>query len=84
MKRENVWWLVQGIGLGLIFAGALLLIWQEPMKQDIQESVSEAVIKERARNLGMISLSEIEEKYLTDSLIIEKAKELGMDFDIKP
>ncbi len=80
MKKDNVLWLIQGIGMGLVLAGIILLIWKEPLAKSFQDNISTETIKERAEALGMIPLSRMEDVYLSDETVIEKAKELGMEF----
>jgi hypothetical protein len=80
MKKDNVLWMIQGIGIGLLLAGIILFIWKEPLSKSFQETITDEEIKERAQELGMIPLTKVEDVYLTDEDVIKKAEELGMEF----
>ena len=80
MRKDNILWMVQGIGIGLLLSGIILFIWKEPLIKNFQATIPDEDVRKRAEEIGMIPLTKVEDVYLTDDEIIEKAKELGMEF----
>jgi len=73
-------YLLRGIGIGFFLAAILFFSLKNTLIEQSKTSLTESEIEVLAEELGMIKITQLDQVYLTDEQVIEKAKELGMQF----
>ncbi len=80
MKRQKFIFMLRGIGVGFILASIVFFSLEATLTNATIKELTEAEIIEKAKELGMVPITKVEDVYLTDDDVIERAKELGMEF----
>jgi len=78
--KKNLLLILRGVGIGFILASLVFFLLRDTFAEKSKESISDGEVIEKARELGMIPLTQLDNVYLSDDEVIEKAKELGMEF----
>jgi len=80
MKRQKFVFMLRGIGIGFIIASILFFMLKGTLNEATIKEITDTEIIEKAKELGMIPITKVEDVYLNDEQVIERAKELGMKF----
>jgi len=80
MKRQRFILMFRGIGIGFILAAILFFSIEGVITDVAKKEMTDSEIIEKAKYLGMIPITRVEDVYLTEEEVIEKAQELGMEF----